>query len=147
MRLLIQFNHEYEIKIDEYDENEIITLNAFFEPIDLDVSSKGKDKNSRSQDNYWEYLDVRLIFIFSIKLFFLSSKKSESLKFLKQWKKPFKDYQNFKSTDFKQFIPPDINNIELGKPWYLIEELGFWIGIDQYYRLCLHHRFRLHQKT
>ena len=131
MRLLIQFNHEYEIKIDEYDENEIITLNAFFEPIDLDVSSKGKDKNSRSQDNYWEYLDVRLIFIFCMKLFFLTSKKSESLKFLKQWKKPFKDYQNFKSTDFKQFIPPDINNIELGKPWYLIEELGFWRGIDQ----------------
>jgi hypothetical protein len=28
-------------------------------------------------------------------------------------------------------MPPDINNIELGKPNYLIEELGFWRGIEQ----------------
>ena len=52
--------------------------------------------------------------------------------FLKRWKKPNKYYQNFLCKDFKYFIPPDFNIIELGKPWYLIETLGFWRTIGQF---------------
>ncbi|CAF1003983.1 unnamed protein product [Brachionus calyciflorus] len=86
--------HNYDEEIS--DDDEFLTLNAYFEPLDV----------TKLNINKYEFLT-----------------NSDSLKSLKNWKEPNRAVLNFGCKDFKSFLPQNINDIKVGHVWDLIPRL------------------------